>query len=496
MKKRKGVTLVELILVILVMSVTMAALTPYIRAIYRTWEYGDRKSEMLQNGRVSMDKAVKMLRSVRAVTDVDPSGQGDYVGFIDQNGDSIVLFHNVSGSSYYVGTAGYARDNDFIMRVTDSSNVTTDNPFARSLASLNFIYLKETMDFQDPALTPEDVRAVKIDMSLSDPEGLLSSALPVSSLAYCRILGLEEIAGAWVAYSINGGSAELIKLDNSGTELKRITGFRSIYHSISVDHTNGSVWVWDQLADKITILDSDGSIRKTVPTSGYILRFSSNVVDGYRWCIFQPRRTADNNYLVKFDSEGSEVKRKNFGNKTLVLATVDPKNGAVWVGEQYGRHSLLKLNSNGTEIKRLTNFNIIGCVEIDPRDGSCWVAETNNGRIVKIDSNGNELHSTQLQGMIPSISVNPRDGSCWVDVFYPANEVVKISSEGQIECTIDTLKRPISISVDPSDGSCWVVDTLDDQIIKFSSNGSEVKRIGPFGGGYGPSRVATDYIDR
>jgi len=483
MKKRKGVTLVELILVILVMSVTMAALTPYIRAIYRTWEYGDRRSEMLQNGRVSMDKAVKMLRTVRAVTDVDPSGQGGYIGFIDQNGFSVLFFHNVSGSPYYVGTAGYARDNDFIMRVTDLSNVTTDNPLARSLASLNFIYLKETIDFQDPAIAPEDVRAVKIDMSLSDPEGLLSGTLAVSSLAYCR---MSDIFGGTVAVWVaDWAHSQIVKLDFSGNELERIGGFVKP-GAVSINLSDGSCWVADTgdvlsgiMGTRVFKFDVDGNEVAKVGGFNYPMAISVNYNDGSCW-IADWKWHGQENHVVKVDSSGNKIVTAR-GFSWPYSVSVNQSDSSCWVAD-YAHDQVVKLSSGGTELIRRSGYRLPIWVSADSRDGSAWVItnpSASTSEVVKLNSSGNELVRVGGFNSATEISVDSTDGSCWV-ADTRNNQVVKLSSSGEELLRVGGFDHPWGVSVNPQDGTCWVTSYFGNEVVKLNSDGTELLRVSGF----------------
>jgi len=188
---KKGVTLVELIVATMLVAIVAVALTPYIRAIHNVWIFGDRRTEMLQHARVSMDRMVRTLREALVVTEIDVSGQSTnkYIAFVDKMDRPIVFFHNIAGSEYYYSDpAGDIEDNDLVMQLTDGTGTTVNSLLAKSLESFTFTYLKQNLDELDPATLAEDVQAVQIDMVLSDWEGILSKTLPVSSLVHIRKL--------------------------------------------------------------------------------------------------------------------------------------------------------------------------------------------------------------------------------------------------------------------------------------------------------------------
>ena len=53
---QKGITLVELIVVIAVVAVISAALFPLVSSTYESWRAADRRVELLRVGRTAMDK--------------------------------------------------------------------------------------------------------------------------------------------------------------------------------------------------------------------------------------------------------------------------------------------------------------------------------------------------------------------------------------------------------------------------------------------------------
>ena len=59
-----GFTLTEILFVVILIAVLMAAIYPYLRVTHRGWQTVDRRQEIIQNARVGLDKMTRMLSSL------------------------------------------------------------------------------------------------------------------------------------------------------------------------------------------------------------------------------------------------------------------------------------------------------------------------------------------------------------------------------------------------------------------------------------------------
>ena len=59
--------------------------------------------------------------------------------------------------------------------------------------------------------------------------------------------------------------------------------------------------------------------------------------------------------------------------------------GAVWVAD-YNNHQVVKLDSKGTGLKRISGFSYPFSLAVDPVSGTVWVADTGSDKIVRLDS--------------------------------------------------------------------------------------------------------------
>ena len=96
-----GVALVEMLLVVIIVAVLMAALTPCFRAVRQGWRVNDRRSEVLQNARVGMAEMTRVLRQMRRVGSVSgPADTSGYVEFYDK--DNVLMRFELNSQSGYL----------------------------------------------------------------------------------------------------------------------------------------------------------------------------------------------------------------------------------------------------------------------------------------------------------------------------------------------------------------------------------------------------------
>ena len=246
----------------------------------------------------------------------------------------------------------------------------------------------------------------------------------------------------------------VIKIDANGATTP-IPGFSEPL-SLSIDPTDGSVWVADTAMVRVRKLSASGQDILALDGTSTPPAFATN-----------PRSVA-----------------------------VDPADSSCWVGTLY---SVLKFSSAGKQLAKIEGFNE-PIVAVNPLNSECWVADSSNARLVRLSAAGQQLAEKKIPGVTQpkSISINPKDGTFWVmDAF--TRKVVKLSSDGQI------LVETIALSAGPAimgtsltaslDGGCWVavmVDTMNDAVVKLSADGKELLKVDGF---QMPSGLASDPKD-
>ncbi len=154
----RGLTLVEMILVVALIAGLMAAISPAVRVVNMGWQAGERRIEVVQNGRVAMDEAVRTLRQARAVSSVSASGDTDgYIEFYDKDNvlqrldvDSVTGYVQLGPASGQAVLAGPVTALEF--SCYDSSNTLLTSP-----------------------VTAHEIRSVAVDLTTSDAENQVPS---------------------------------------------------------------------------------------------------------------------------------------------------------------------------------------------------------------------------------------------------------------------------------------------------------------------------------
>jgi len=486
MKPRTGVTLIEMLMVVAILSILMVTIMPYFGAISRIWEYGDAQTEMLQQGRVAADRMVRALRVALDIIDIDTpldlsaASQNNFIEFINQDGDTIAFFHNVPealGSGYYDNTLD---DNDLIMRTYDTGGSPVHSVLAKAVDNIDFIYLGEDMNalnVASAATLPYHTCAVRIELNFADTASGTPSSLPISTTAFCRLVTTTDAGGVWAGDYSHG---HVIKFGPSGVERVRKTYTGGNVWSVAYSPLDDSCWVSVDF-NELEQLDSNGN-RLTYKTS-YIKRATQIAVNPSDSSCYVAN-TLGPHETMRVDTTGAEVFRIFSGDRPLSIS-VNPTDGSCWVGHLRD-NGVVKITANGARLFDTPNFSLgngrVSGVSVDPTDGTCWATDTMNGQVVKLDPGGGELYRVGGFSMPYSLAVYPTDSSVWVG-DTGSRQLVKLNSDGTIAQDLSGNQIRIndvggrSVSVDSANGSCWVADPINHRLLKFDSNGSMISEI-------------------
>ena len=313
MKKTKAFTLTEIILVVVLIAVILIAIYPYIRSIHQTWTYSDRRSEMLQHARVALDKIVRDIRNAKRITEIDPSiiSPGQFIEIINQDYDTVTIFHNVDNDNEkYIEPQGDIQDNDLVVQTEDREGNPVYNVLAKSVDYFRLYYLKDTMDPNDEAEDAEEVVAVRIDMRVSDPEGILTGTIPVTSLTYVR-----AIDDAWAARIGQAGwdtCREVHQTKDGGFIACGQAGSGGVY--LAKINKNGK-FEWSKIFRTVTGQIGEGESVQEV----YRLENGELVPDGFvvsakiRYTPREYSAYSDDVVLIKTDESGDYAWSRSFG---------------------------------------------------------------------------------------------------------------------------------------------------------------------------------------
>ncbi len=312
----------------------------------------------------------------------------------------------------------------------------------------------------------------------------------------------------WVA---DTGSDQVVHLAADGTELLRIGCYddpavvppvdRCLNEpgSVAANPLDGSCWVADTGNNYLVHLAEDGSVLWCGPCFSRPQSISVDPTDGSCWVA-----DTENNHLVHLDAQGNQLLRQDCYWEILALrrcfgelssVSVNPTDGSLWVADTGNSH-LVHLEEtvvyeqpvlvlvDGYE--RPWGFLQPEALSVNPKDGSCWVADTGHSRVVRVAEDGtSEIKAwrTDSRSEIRSVSVNPTDGSCWFansgmnEVEHLLFDVPNVSSMSS-----DEFVYPRSVSADPNPtyeddpyqygGTlvrwyCWAADTYGGRVARI-----------------------------
>ena len=452
-KTNKAFTLSEVILTVAILGLISAAIVPFIRSVSSTWNIGSRKTEVQQNARSSMDIMLRMLRQARRITQIPPSGSGDFVKFRDADElYTIVFYHNVASSPFYIGNSGLIREGDLVMRsISDSGS--SDALLARNLENLQ-------INFKDKKgliiSRPQAVASLNISMVLKDSSN--NEKIDLVSAVFLRC-DARITKPVWV--TAGNSVYELL----SGKVVSGLKGPQGV----SVNQDTGECWIADTGNNRVKKISPQGNLVLDIPGFNKPFSVSVSQTTGECWVA-----DTENNRVKKLSADGSTIFNISGFNKPMGVA-VNPYLGGCWVADT-SDNSVKRIALFGFIFSDIPGFKKPNAVSLNASDGSCWVADTGNNSIKKISLLG--IQTLGLSGFKKpeAKSVNYKTQECWV-ADTGNNRVKKISKGGQTIFTAEGFNSPGSIWVDSVDDFCWVADTGNKQLVRLNTSGEEELRI-------------------
>lgn len=259
--------------------------------------------------------------------------------------------------------------------------------------------------------------------------------------------------------------------------------------SLSINPTDGSVWVADSDAIRVRKLSSDGQdlfeLNSTSTPPAFTSKPRSVSVDprdGSCWlAVFDT--------IYKFSADGKELfKMEDFGEPVV---SVNVTNGECWVADA-NNFRVIKFSADGKQLAVIQTEGKPNSISVNPVDGSCWVLDTDNHKALKIAADGSKLVNVSVKPkagfMMASTFISASsDGGCWVALTIDMmnDQVIKLAADGTQTFKADGFSMPSGLAFDPRDNGCWVADfnmmnPTAGSIVKLSDSGQRVADIAGF----------------
>jgi sugar lactone lactonase YvrE len=153
-----------------------------------------------------------------------------------------------------------------------------------------------------------------------------------------------------------------------------------------------SLWVGTQEGDVFRVDPNAPSDRMIVgewTLGAPIGPIAMDQAESAAWVIV--KRTPEFHDLYRITEADSTARLVRSGLDNVVDLAVDPASGDLWVSERgaprSGTGALARLTRAGEEQLRIGSLEPYG-LDVDLKDGTCWVAELRSNKILRVARNG------------------------------------------------------------------------------------------------------------
>jgi type II secretory pathway pseudopilin PulG len=151
-KNERGMTMIELLITVVLLALTIIAITKPINNDYRIWKSGDRYAEVMQNALIGIDKMMRELKYAQKIISISsPTNTQGYISFTDRLGiDKKFQYTTANGYLLYGPTGSLSN-------------------LSGPISSLKFSCFQS--DGAVPTDEPSKVTVIQIDVTTYDSEG-------------------------------------------------------------------------------------------------------------------------------------------------------------------------------------------------------------------------------------------------------------------------------------------------------------------------------------
>jgi len=238
--------------------------------------------------------------------------------------------------------------------------------------------------------------------------------------------------------------------------------------------------------NRIGRYDQSGNQLSLVDAYNYIDSISGSLYNADLWVGY-----TGGSVLYRLDAKGATT-RSTTSNITANAVAIDPSDGSAWIADSVN-HRVIRLSpgippaydisTDSGYHSIITGFTTPVAIDVDPISGAVWVLDQNNTlvRLTTSVPDGYDIGSDtgfhkSLAGFnYPrDISVNTTDGTVWVADFYH-KQAIKVDPTCSTRLlTIGGFTSPVAVSVNPMDGSVWVADQSKNNVVHLGADGSRL----------------------
>jgi prepilin-type N-terminal cleavage/methylation domain-containing protein len=199
-RAQRGMTLIEILIVIAVMAVVIIAVAPLIRTTWVSWITADRRDEILETGRAGLSKTVREIRSAYDIYQATDTAYLDYYPHWSTGSAGLIYRFNYDAPNvdYEFGVATPAFSPDSLAAPVDS-----------------FSYVTYTRGLDEGAARGRRINSIKFNLAVSDERRLLPETDHLNPIHFMSQAYLRRSREGWqIADNLNF-SNEVYRFDIS-----------------------------------------------------------------------------------------------------------------------------------------------------------------------------------------------------------------------------------------------------------------------------------------
>ena len=319
--------------------------------------------------------------------------------------------------------------------------------------------------FQIFRLAPGDslYRALTGVLPLSLSQFLDATALPGVEYHYRihYVIG-GEIAANWAEdvampgplspWVVDPDRGRLMRLSPDGRDIAVArTGYGSV-SALAVTPGHGPLWVADELAGTLDVLDPSGFLGPRIRTVSHPAAIAIDPLNGNAWVT---DRNSSNGAVFHFQPSGSIALPASIGSLVdpVGIAT-DPNDASLWVTEfAGGRVRHYQQNGFPAGLRALLSPSRVA---VDSTNHEAWVTSISSGWVWRLSPALTVLDSLRLQSPV-GVALDWRRRVAWIcDVDGDALVAIDMDTRAE-RFRIGGLGNPWDVAVELSTGEVWVV---------------------------------------
>jgi prepilin-type N-terminal cleavage/methylation domain-containing protein len=200
MRSQRGMTLIEILIVVSIMVLVIIAVAPLIRSTWVSWITADRRDEIIETGRVGLGKTVREIRMAYDIFDATDTAYIDYYPQWATGANALIYRFNYNAPSvdYEFGLATPAFTPDSLAAPVDS-----------------FSYVTYTRSMDEGAGRGRRINSIKFNLAVSDERQLLPTTDHLNPINFLSQAHLRRSREGWQISDNISFASEVYQFDIS-----------------------------------------------------------------------------------------------------------------------------------------------------------------------------------------------------------------------------------------------------------------------------------------